>query len=141
MGINSFNERIKEINEIYKKKNEIYINEINSYKMKLSEYKRRIILLKRKIDELYIIREPQVISLFNYDRNYGYQNQIDDYQFKRNLTPNRIGNKNYISANKRKEKEGFLKNNIEEKESLLQNEQKKFLENYTNYLSNLKNYE
>ena len=53
LGIESLNEKIKEINIMIQKKNKKYNNQIYTYKSKLSEYKRKIILLKRRVDELY----------------------------------------------------------------------------------------
>ena len=151
LGINSFNERIKEISEIYSKKNEMFVNEINSYKNKLSEYKTKIILLKKKIDELYNtkninninnnhIREPQIISLFNYNKDYQVNNQMDDLLYKnKNLTPNRISNKGKGDdyRKKRDESQKILKYNRDEKEKILQNEENNFVQNYKMFLNNL----
>ena len=151
LGINSFNERIKEINEIYNKKNEMFINEINSYKNKMVEYKTKIILLKKKIDELYnsnnlngvnnnVIIEPHMISALNYNKDYEYNNQIEDLLNKnKNLTPNRIDikEKKLSYRRKRNKKEKIIKYNMDEKENNLKNEQNNFIENYKMFLNNL----
>ena len=82
LGINSFNERLKEINEIYTKKNDEFINEINLYKMKLSEYKQKIIILKKKIDELYN-RGDDVPRITNFYNNNNNNNNNNNYLNKR----------------------------------------------------------
>ena len=142
LGINSFNERVKEISEMYTKKNKIYIDEINSYKVKLTEYKRKIILLKKKIDELYNKGGKQnIISLFNYHNEYGYNNQENEIFFKnRNLTPIRIMNKNksYTVRRNIKENEASNELNLDNEESNLHKEQKQFVQDYKNFLDNLK---
>ena len=142
LGINSFNERVKEISEMYTKKNKIYIDEINSYKVKLTEYKRKIILLKKKIDELYNKGGKQnIISLFNYHNEYGYNNQGNEIFFKnRNLTPIRIMNKNKSYTVKRNMKGNEASNelNLDNEESNLHKEQKQFVQDYKNFLDNLK---
>ena len=142
LGINSFNERVKEISEMYTKKNKIYIDEINSYKVKLTEYKRKIILLKKKIDELYNKGGKQnIISLFNYNNEYGYNNQENEIFFKnRNLTPIRIMNKNksYTVRRNIKGNEASNELNLDNEESNLHKEQKQFVQDYKNFLDNLK---
>ena len=142
LGINSFNERVKEISEMYTKKNKIYIDEINSYKVKLTEYKRKIILLKKKIDELYNKGGKQnIISLFNYHNEYGYNNQENEIFFKnRNLTPIRIMNKNksYTVRRNIKGNEASNELNLDNEESNLHKEQKQFVQDYKNFLDNLK---
>ena len=127
---------------MYSKKNKIYIDEINSYKLKLTEYKRKIILLKKKIDELYNKGGKQnIISLFNYHNEYGYNNHKNEIFFKnRNLTPIRIMNKNksYTVRRNIKENEASNELNLDNEESNLHKEQKQFVKDYKNFLDNLK---
>ena len=139
LGINSFNERVKEINEIYDNKNKLFMNEIKSYKDKLFEYKRKIILLKRKIDELYNKRgKPQIISLFNYNKDYSKEIPKSNNLFQnKNLTP-RLEKKNSFNyRRKRNESEGFIKFNIDNKENNLQNKERQFIHDYQLFLDNL----
>ena len=140
LGINSFNERLKEINDIYDKKNESYLSEIKSYKEKLFEYKRKIILLKKKIDELYNERgQPNIISLLNYNKDYGNPIQVKGNEFKnKNFTPHRLEKKNsFTFRKKRNQSEGFIKFNIDNKENNLQKQQRQFIQDYQIFLNNL----
>ncbi len=145
LGINSFNERLKEINDIYTKKNDEFINEINLYKMKLSEYKQKIIILKKKIDELYNRGDdvPRITHFYNNNNNNNNNNNYLNKREKtlRNLTPNRITNKTKVNSirKKRSENEEYIKYNIDEKEDNLQKEQKQFVKNYRDFLEKLGN--
>ena len=137
LGINSFNERLKEINEIYNKKNEAFINEINSYKTKLLEYKKKIIILKIKIDELYNIKsgERGMIPIYSNMENNEYDKAFFKYK---NLTPDRLMNKNRNKIRKKKnETKDFREYNLGEKEDTLQKEQKQFVKNYREFLEKL----
>jgi hypothetical protein len=143
LGINSFNERLKEISQIYGQKNEAFIKEINFYKNKLSEYKRKIIILKRKIDELHNSNRQTGYAGPRMNNNsrphnlkYNFRSEVeDDFDFKhQNLTPIRIVSRTPKINYGLKQKKMSIEN---EEENNLQKEQKKFVQDYKIFLANL----
>ena len=144
-GINTFNERIKEISEIYDNRNREFISEINSYKEKTAEYKKRIIILKKKIDEMYNNTgfETSKISMGNIKTKYqnGYHHIRDELDLKtQNLTPNRItfrkNDFNFLNRRKESNMDQSV-SYFNEKEKNLQNQQDKFVEDYKKYLDKI----
>ena len=130
MGINSFNEKVKEISEIYNKRSEIYNNNLNSYKKKVDEYKNKIIILKKKIDELYDEKNQMKNNPANTNkgllRNYTTA-KLEKY--RRSLSNH---NKSLDIVNKTDVDIINTEDNIN-----VDNEQKKFVEDYKIFLDNL----
>ena len=106
--------------------------------------------MKKKIDELHYINRQAGFSgpRMNYNGrphnlNYNFMSGVeDDFDFKhQNLTPNRIISRtpkiNY-SLRRKKDIENRTKMSIEnDEENNLQKEQKKFVQDYKIFLSNL----
>ena len=69
LGIESLNERIKEINLMIENQKMIFDREQNNSKKKLAEYRKKIILLKRRINELYSNNSYKANNTYNNDSN------------------------------------------------------------------------
>jgi len=132
LGIESFNERIKEISIILEKKNKKFKNEIKNYKIKLSEYRKKIILLKTKVKEIYknnpyLIDKENLFDSLNINNTHKYNKS---FVFNRN---NIFHNKNIFETdleNFRKKEDIF-----DNKEKLSHHRYNTFLYQYNNYLN------
>ena len=69
LGIESLNERIKEIILMIENQKMIFDKEQNNSKKKLAEYRKKIILLKRRINELYSNNSYKANNTYNNDSN------------------------------------------------------------------------
>ena len=134
LGIETFNDRIKEISTMLEKKNKKFKNEIDNYKKKLTEYRKKIILLKTKVKELYKTNpylnenENLLDSLKINSSNHRYNKS---FIFNRN---NLFHKKNIFDTdieNLRKKED----NMFDEKEKLSHHRYNTFLYQYNNYLN------
>ena len=85
LGIESLNERIKEINIMIENQKMMFDREQFNNKKKLVEYRKKIILLKRRINELYlsnIYRTNNTYSNDNIIRKYSYLKNQNNILFK-----------------------------------------------------------
>ena len=124
LGIESLNEKIKEINIMIQKKNKKYNNQIYTYKSKLSEYKRKIILLKRRVDELYNKNTNETEHTSN-----NIYNKIRDRKHLRSQYNFLNKNKIQISTEK---KELF-----DDMEKYSHHRYNTFINDYNNYFNNI----
>ena len=124
LGIESLNEKIKEINIMIQKKNKKYNNQIYTYKSKLSEYKRKIILLKRRVDELYNKNTNEAEHTSN-----NIYNKIRDRKHLRSQYNFLNKNKIQISTEK---KELF-----DDMEKYSHHRYNTFINDYNNYFNNI----
>ena len=124
LGIESLNEKIKEISIMIQKKNKKYNNQIYTYKSKLSEYKRKIILLKRRVDELYNKNTNEAEHTSN-----NIYNKIRDRKHLRSQYNFLNKNKIQISTEK---KELF-----DDMEKYSHHRYNTFINDYNNYFNNI----
>ena len=124
LGIESLNEKIKEISIMIQKKNKKYNNQIYTYKSKLSEYKRKIILLKRRVDELYNKNTNETEHTSN-----NIYNKIRDRKHLRSQYNFLNKNKIQISTEK---KELF-----DDMEKYSHHRYNTFINDYNNYFNNI----
>lgn len=133
LGIETFNDRIKEISTMLEKKNKKFKNEIDNYKKKLSEYRKKIILLKTKVKELYktnpyLNENENLLDSLKINSSHRYNKS---FIFNRN---NLFHKKNIFDTdieNLRKKED----NMFDEKEKLSHHRYNTFLYQYNNYLN------
>ena len=119
LGIESLNERIKEINIMINNQKMMFDREQNNNKEKLAEYRKKIILLKRRINELY--------SNNLYKSNNTFSNSNNIIQ-----TYSKLRNQNNIRLNTYK-----TKDLIDSKNKSNHHRYNTFIKDYRYYLENI----
>jgi chromosome segregation ATPase len=151
-GLMQFNEKVNEVNLIYNQKLEFFNKSTLSYNEKIKEYKLKIISLKKKIDELYnIIKKYRMNKSDIYNNYYNLEDKCSSNRYKENnniikspyasnnrdaysFTDVRNNNRNNCSLTYERNGNDIDKEFVEDQLDL---SQKKYLENYKNFLSNL----
>jgi hypothetical protein len=159
--LSSFIEQIKEANNLLNKKTLKYQNDLNNMKMKLEEYKQKIIILKKKICEMHVVigklgnKSYQNVNSSSINNNIrdkkiipSTPNQLNKVSIKTNL--NNTGNAYFTQTPLMDARNGnIIMNNVRQygnsvggnKKDLsndgLDQIQKKSLDNYRKFLSQL----
>ena len=166
-GLLNFDNKVKEANVIFTKKTENYNKNLLACKNKIKDYKNKISLLKRKVDELHLVIKKLKFkeNIGNLDYSYNYtvnsgrrkeylgSSFFNNEQFNRqrnypmppyNENKDNFSTKNfsrdYLKLNNKYTYE-MNENNpeMDYTENQLDISQKKYLENYKSFLSELDN--
>ena len=158
-GLMQFNDKVKEVNLIYNQKLDYFNKTLLTNNQKIKEYKLKIISLKKQIDELNNIIKKYRNNNHNfnndvYNNNYNYNFEDNQCLSNRYEGMNSIKNSPFIEKNRNVYSFTDIRNDIKNNlpvtyerngneinkefiEDQLDISQKKYLENYKNFLSGL----